>query len=201
MAELMNVFVNLDRYQFYYFHARNYSRNSIIFLNGITTLMNYKGSMFSLLLQNTTFEQGLNEFILSLDYKYSYTDTAYLHKNNASFGFISNNSTQILVNLPIYIGLLIIANIGYILLRRYKVTVNLKKYTLYAIFVLMIIEGNTEQYAFYIFAEFKTFFSASFRHKMINFTLVWFFYFIIVSSTVIAWFFVIHYSRKAKHLI
>lgn len=45
LAELMNVFVNLDRYQFYFYHSRNYSCDSLVFLKGITILMNFKGSM------------------------------------------------------------------------------------------------------------------------------------------------------------
>ena len=151
----MNVFVNLDRYQFYFYHSRNYSRNALIFLKGIITLMDYKGSMCLNLMQNTSFERSLNNFILL------YTDSAYLAKKNSSFGFIINNSTQLLTNLPIYIILILLANLFYRLLKRFKVAINFKKYTLYAIFVLIIIEGNSEQYAFYLFAEFKTFFSVS----------------------------------------
>lgn len=197
----MNVFVNLDRYQFYFYHSRNYSRNSLIFLKGIITLMDYKGSMCLNLIQNTSLERSLNNFIASLDYKSQYTDSAYLAKKNSSFGFIINNSTQLLTNLPIYVILILLANLFYRLLKRFKVAINFKKYTLYAIFVLIIIEGNSEQYAFYLFAEFKTFFSVSMRHKAINFSLILLFYFIIVSSIAIVWLFVIHYNRRAKMLI
>lgn len=45
LGQTINIFVSLDRMQLYYYHNRNYSHYTNIFLKGISDLMNSKGEM------------------------------------------------------------------------------------------------------------------------------------------------------------
>lgn len=47
---------------------------------------------------------------------------------------------------------------------------------------MMLCEGNIEQFSFYIFGEFTTFFSANFQHKIVNCAILFFFMMVIFCS-------------------
>lgn len=195
------MFVNLDRYQFYYYHNRNYSINSLIFLRGITLLLKQKGGLVVSLLSNTEYNATISNFLSSLDYKQAYSNPSYLLKDEDGTGFITNNAIQVLLNLPIYLMMLLLAKLAYALVKNSYIRRLLLKYTMAIIVLLMVIQGNVEQYSYYMFAELSNFFSASFRHKIANVSLIAFFYIFILSSVGIVWFICLHYKDNGKVLI
>jgi hypothetical protein len=83
----------------------------------------------------------------------------------------------------------------------YRVSLLLRKYCFLGIILLMPIEGNIEQYTFFIVNEFRVFFCFTFAQKLGNIFVLFFSFFIIVSSTAIYFIFWIYYKNKVKYLI
>jgi hypothetical protein len=64
-----------------------------------------------------------------------------------------------------------------------KLSIVFRKYSFFSLIILMLFEGNIEQFSFCIMDEFLEFFSASFTHKGINVVIIVIFYFIVFFST------------------
>lgn len=89
----------------------------------------------------------------------------------------------------------------YLVVKKNVMSRYLLKYTMYIVLLLMIIEGNVEQYSYYMFAELSNFFSASFKHKIVNVGLILFFYLFIITSVGFVWFVALHYKGRGRVLI
>ena len=83
----------------------------------------------------------------------------------------------------------------------YRVSKELRKYSFHGILLLLIFEGNVEQFAYYFFWECKNLFSATFAHKMGRVFMLFFFFLLLIFSVgglTLFWF---HYKKKVKYLI
>jgi hypothetical protein len=65
----------------------------------------------------------------------------------------------------------------------------------------MLCEGNIEQYSFYLFGELTTFFSASFRHKLVNLFLLAFFFVVVFSATALYLWFWSSYKKRLGYFV
>lgn len=76
-----------------------------------------------------------------------------------------------------------------------------RKFSLWAVLLIMMFDGNIEQMTFFTFSEFRLFFSKCFRHKLLN-TLILFFFFLLMFTVfgLLPWG-KFHYKKKVKHLL
>lgn len=110
LGELMNAFVSLDRLQLYYYHNRNYSHYVNLLLKNVATLLEMKGDL-ALNAENALFGQTLQsaqDYISTLDYKYSYINYESIAKSSNGYGFISNNINLVVYSLPYFVATLTI---------------------------------------------------------------------------------------------
>ena len=82
---------------------------------------------------------------------------------------------------------------------KFKISKVFRKYSFYgSIFLLMVCEGNIEQFSFYVFGEFSTFFSANLSHKIVNCCILLFFFLVIFCSFAFyLWFWSIRRSQAS----
>jgi len=77
----------------------------------------------------------------------------------------------------------------------------IRKYFFAAALLIMISQGNLEQFTFYAFYEFKTFFSLSFQHKIVNiFILIFYFLITFICFGLILWL-RFHYQKRVKYFL
>ena len=84
---------------------------------------------------------------------------------------------------------------------RFRVSLIFRKYCFFGIMLLMICEGNIEQYAFFCLGELKALFCFTFFQKLGNLFVLLFSFLIIIGSTALYNTFWIVYAKAAKHLI
>ena len=83
----------------------------------------------------------------------------------------------------------------------FRVSRYIRKYSLYAILIFIIYEGNVEQFAFYFFTECKNLFSINFTHKLANVFMIYFFFLLVVFSVGGLLFFFFHYRKLVKYFM
>lgn len=76
-----------------------------------------------------------------------------------------------------------------------------RKFSLWAVLIIMIFDGNVEQITFFTFSEFKVFFVKCYNHKLLN-TFILFFFFLLLFTVfgLIPWG-KFHYKKKVKYLL
>lgn len=83
----------------------------------------------------------------------------------------------------------------------HRISIYLRKYSFYGIFLLIVYEGNVESFTFFFFNECKNLFSANFYHKMANVFMIYFFFLLVVFSVGGLVFFYYHYRKMAKYFM
>lgn len=122
-----------------------------------------KGSLLQLVVQGCedsssfceSINSGYNTLIGALDQKYNYTSSDFLEKNPNGIGFYANNLDFFFFELPFILAIHFLLNIIFKILFNYRVSLILRKYSLYGTLLFIIYEGNVEHFAFYFFAECK----------------------------------------------
>ena len=152
-GELTSFLISMDRYQLYAFHNRNYSNYSSTFINRTSEMLSKKGilskTIINMIFPNLV--QISEQMISSFSYKKEYINPKAIRKPSTGFGFISNNSSLILYSIPFYIIFSLCLYIIFRLTFNYKFSVLLRKYCFGGTILLMLCEGNLEQYSFYCF--------------------------------------------------
>lgn len=85
--------------------------------------------------------------------------------------------------IPIALIIFFILSILFRLTFSNKYSKILRKYSFFSLILLMLFEGNIEQFSFLITDELLEYFSACFRHKILNVGIVVIFYLIVFCST------------------
>jgi hypothetical protein len=82
-----------------------------------------------------------------------------------------------------------------------KVSVLLRKYCFLGIILLMLCDGNIEQFTFFIICEFKALFSFTFTQKLGNSFIIFFSFIVYIGSTALYFILWIHYKKNVKYFI
>ena len=89
LGEIITVFADLDRWQFYGYHKRKHSHNEGIFLQNINDLMQLKGTLLKSFFDTyLKFPSALSDFFESLDFKSNYKDILFLSVSTNSSSFL-----------------------------------------------------------------------------------------------------------------
>lgn len=203
----MNFFSTFDRLQLYYFHRHNLSQNAFILLSTIQNFQMQQGyiaqSLFQQFENDSSVCSSINglydSLFKSFDNQYAYSDAHFLSRNPNGVGFFSNNLDFFFYKLPtlllIYLGL-------YLAFRAFfnlRVSVYLRKYSFPAILLLMIYEGNMEQFSFYFFQETKKLFSRDIFQKLSKILMVYFMWIAVVFGVGGLLYLKFHYGRLVKY--
>jgi len=192
LSSLMSFFFNLDRFQFYIYHRRNYTYYSKLFLNLVSQFQNEKALLYRKIFQKfsiinstvTSFGAWLN----SLDYKQKRTDQRFLNIDATGEGFMANSSEFFINSLISNLIIGFAACILFLLFKKYKASKIIKKFSISGFILLLIFSGNIEYLTFFVFREFECFFSTDFVHKIVNLFIVLFFFLVIfVSISLLFW--------------
>lgn len=142
LGEVLSFFASLDRWQFYGYHKRKHSHNEGIFLQNINDLMNIKGTLLKAFFDRyLSFPAALSAFFTSLNFKGSYTDIAFLTVSKDN-GFLSNNSEIFIYSLPNALASWLLLLVLFRLTYQRKVSKLLRKYSLCAVALFLVFEGN-----------------------------------------------------------
>ena len=116
-------------------------------------------------------------------------------------GFIENNVNIIFYSLPFFVILKIIFYSLFRFSYNVKISKIFRKYSMKGIILLMIFDGNIEQFSFYLVGEMNSFFSFSFKQKIGNiFVLLFSFLLVFASTTIYLWFKII-YKKLSSYFI
>ena len=83
----------------------------------------------------------------------------------------------------------------------WKISKIFRKYSFFGILIIMVMEGNIEQFTFYLLGELTIFFSACFTHRIVNIFIVFFFYLVFTTGFAIFIFFKICYKKHLNKFI
>lgn len=103
-------------------------------------------------------------------------------------------------SVPVLITMFFLLNIAFRLTFREKYSKVFRKYSFLPLLLLMITEGNVEQFTFLIIDELMEFFSASYGHKVVNAFILLVFFLIIFCSTGFYLFCWSYYRKKVAYL-
>ena len=151
-GEILSAFADLDRWQFYGYHKRKHSHNEGIFLQNINVLMQLKGTLLkSFFNRYLNFPSALNFYFASLSFKGNYTDIAFLGVGADSNSFLANNSDLFVYSLPNALASWMLLLALFRLTYQRRLSKLFRKYSLFAVLVFFVFEGNIEQFSFYLF--------------------------------------------------
>lgn len=135
------------------------------------------------------------------DKKKAYSDQVFLEKNENGVGFMANFLDYFFYELPVMVLIFLLLNLLFRLLFNYRISVNIRRYSLWGALFLVFYEGNMEQFSFYYFLELQNFFSISPLHKGTNIFVIFFFGIAVIFGVGGLIFFKYHYGKLAKYLI
>ena len=87
------------------------------------------------------------------------------------------------------------------LTQRFPFSLLYRKYSFYGLLVLLMIEGNVEEFTFCLVRDLQLLMNFSFRNKIYNFIMLQFFYFIILGSTCTFVVYHFQYKKNIKYLV
>jgi hypothetical protein len=199
----MAFFVNFDRLQLYYFHNRNYSQYSNMLLANINILNDLKGLSFKSILNqlNQDIVANIDSFFSLIDYKYQFTPRIVLARDEGGGGFVSNCYPFFVYNLPgTFFTYLVLFTLFKIVSRR-PASRLIRTFSFFGVLITMIFEGNIESLTYYSIGEMNLFFSADFRHRLINIFITVFQFIITIVAVGSVLFFKYHYRRLIFYFI
>lgn len=104
-------------------------------------------------------------------------------------------------SIPISLFIYLIFLLAFRLSFRWKFSRIFRKYFFTGILLLMISEGNIQQFIFYILSELLLFYSGNLKHKMVNLFIIGFLFSIIFVTLACFFWFRAYYCRKVRYLI
>ena len=205
---LTNFMTAFDRLQFYYFHKQNLSYYSEVMLSNVNALAVDRGSALQKLLEycnstgpclsiNSVYEQLHQD----LNLERNYTSPEFLERNPNGIGFFANNLEFFFFELPGIILIYIVLALLFRLIFHYEVSKFIRKYSLYGLILLVIFEGNVEQFSFYFFSECRNLFSINFKHKLMRVFMLLFFWVLLVFTVGGLVWFKFHYKKLLKYFM
>ena len=87
------------------------------------------------------------------------------------------------------------------MLFNYRISKYIRKYSFYGILLLIVYEGNIEQFSFYFFSECRNLFSRTWAHKMSRVLMLYFFFFLIIFAVGGLVWFKFHYKKLVKYFM
>ena len=205
----MNFLLAFDRLQLYYFHRHNLSFYATLLLSSANALEFQEGSLVQNFFQSCEADSvvcrsvnGLyNSLLAAVEHKAAYSDAEFLGRNENGVGFFANMLDYFFYELPSSLLMCLVLTLLFRLLFHHRFSLYLRQYSLVGVFLIIVCEGNVEQFSFYFFMECRNFFSASLSHRLANVFLV-FFFFVVVTFAVggLVWF-RYHYKKLVKYLV
>lgn len=122
-------------------------------------------------------------------------------KNPNGIGFFANNLEFFFYELPGILLIYVVLSFVFRALFNYRISKFIRKYSFYGILLLIVYEGNIEQFTFYFFSECQLLFSANFTHKLSRCFMLFFFFFLLIFSVGgLTWFW-FHYKKLVKYFM
>jgi hypothetical protein len=204
---LMNFLSTFDRLQFYYYHKQNLSYYSYILLSNVNSLALEKGDLPQSLIESWSSSSSIcasiaalyDQLIRLVDYKKDYSDSSLLEKNSLGIGFWANNLDFFYYQMPVLLLIYLLLSLTFRLLFNYRVSLLFRKYSFYGLLILIVYEGNMEQFSFYFFSECENLFSASLSHKLSNTFMLFFFFLAVVFAIGGLIWFKVYYRKLVKY--
>ena len=98
-------------------------------------------------------------------------------------GFIANQADFFLYSIPSTIIIFLLLKIAYKITKKYPLKFMFQKFDLFGTFVIMLTEGNIEQFTFYLIGQMLSLFHFNYRNKMINCLMIWLLFIVIFAAT------------------
>lgn len=120
--------------------------------------------------------------VSSLDQKAKYSESEFTKRNKKGEGFIANNLATVIYAPPFLLLMqLLLAFVAFIL-SKCALGLQFRKYCLGATYLILVCEGNIEQFTFFMFSELSYFFSLSMVHKLVNIGILFFYSFVLFTA-------------------
>ena len=116
-------------------------------------------------------------------------------------GFYANQLNSLYFQLPFILVMVTLFYNLFYLLFKYRVSLYLRKYSLLGIIFFMLLDGNFEQFGFYIFGELNYFFSIDFTHKLANLGILFILFILIIFSVGGLLYLKFHYKKLVNYFI
>ena len=116
-------------------------------------------------------------------------------------GFFANNLEFFFYELPLIFLTYTILLLIFRALFNYRISKYVRKYAFYGILLLIIYEGNVEQFTFFFFNECRNLFSLNIQHKLANVFMIYFFFLMLVFSVGGLLFFTFNYRKLVKYFL
>ena len=198
-----------DRLYLYYYHHQNNTFYAQYFLSVSAQFNQNKSTMTQTLLQMcensssicATINNGYYFLLGQLNQKYNYTSDNFILKNNQGIGFFANHLDFLYFQMPfVFVEVFVLYQL-FKLLFDFKISVFLRKYSLFFCILLFLFEGNVQEFSFYLFSELKYFFSANFYHKIGNVVILLILYVIVMFSVCGLIWCKYHYRKLTKYFV
>lgn len=134
-----------------------------------------------------------------LDHRRNYSSASFSEKNELGEGFWSNNFDFFYYQMPVLLIIYLCLTILFKMLFNYRLSLLFRKYSFYGLLLVIVYEGNMEQFSFYFFLEIQELFGLSIWHKVANAFLVLFFFVAVVFAVGGLIWFKVYYRRLVKY--
>lgn len=140
-------------------------------------------------------------YLDSLNYKEQYIQYSSFQVEFNDENFSTYLKDFVMFSLPVILFLFLGLHTFFRLLFNYPISKFIRKYYFLGILLLLIFEGNIEEITFYIFAELKSFFTLTFKHKIFNVFILFAFFVVVLMCFDFYLLSKYHYRKKAKFVI
>jgi hypothetical protein len=188
--------INIDRYQLYAYHHRNYSYNAQRLLQKIGTLQNQKGMLFRQKIKDsfTNYAATLKNIFERVRLKAEYFDYHYLEDEDLN-SFLRDFLT---FSFPIVVVIYCTLHCLFRLVRNWAVSRILREFAFSATLLLALSEGTLEEVTFHCFAELRFLLSRNFSHKIFNFVAILVLFAVMFTCFAFFLWLRVQYAKKAK---
>jgi hypothetical protein len=124
-----------------------------------------------------------------------------LTRNPGGNGFFANNLDYLYFTLPSIIVIYLLLHLLFKVSSQFRISKLFRKYSFLGIFLVIVFEGNVEQFTFYFFQDCQNLFSATAVHKLGNVFMIFFFFATVAFSVGGLLWFRITYKKLVKYFI
>jgi hypothetical protein len=145
--------------------------------------------------------QSEDDFANSSNFKrfyisYQSFDSNYLYPN-----FFDNLNQSLTKVLPFILFLVCILKVLFKIFFHKPISLLFRKFEFWGILLIMMFEGSIENLTFFSLAEFKAFFSACFKHKLLNLSILLLFFLLLFTVIGLLFWAKFHYGQRVKYLL
>jgi hypothetical protein len=168
LSTFFELFSNFDHFVLYIYHNRVYGPNMQVILKEIHDTVDYRFQVISNDVCKNDLGIDFGRLQALVDYKLNYSLPNFVALEQNGEGFFEANIEYFFLNIPIILLTLLAYRLAFRLLFDYRLSSLLRRFSFWGILVLLLLEGNVELFFFSFTADFLTYFSVSYQHKLFN---------------------------------